>query len=47
MPLFTWDKVLRIVLTILNILSACLKSFGIDDAKEPEIESEESTSGHA
>ncbi len=43
MPVFTWDKVLRIVLTILNILSSCLKSFGIDADKDVEDEPQ----GHA
>lgn len=43
MPVFTWDKVLRIILTILNVLSACLKSFGID----PDSDSDNETEGHA
>lgn len=30
MPIVTFDKVLKIILTILNVLSAALRAFGSD-----------------
>lgn len=43
MPLLTFDKVLKIILTILNVLSAALRAFGSDFVPEDSDESE----GHA
>ena len=44
MPLLTFDKVLKIISTILNILSAALNAFG---SSFSVTNSEESEEGHA
>ena len=44
MPILTFDKVLKIILTILNILSAALRAFDFDVNNE---EDESSSGGHA
>lgn len=43
MPLLTFDKVLKIISTILNILSAALAAFG----SNWQTPSEDNTEGHA
>lgn len=40
MPLLTFDKVLKIISTILNILSAALNAFGSSFDLHPEVEEE-------
>lgn len=47
MPLLTFDKVLRIILTILNVLSAALRAFGFDSDKTDIDSSEESEKGRS
>lgn len=36
MPILTFDKVLKIILTILNILSAALRAFDLDVKPDEE-----------
>lgn len=36
MPILTFDKVLKIILTILNVLSAALRAFNFDIPDETE-----------
>lgn len=36
MPIVTFDKVLKIILTILNILSAALRAFDLEFNSDPE-----------
>ena len=43
MPIMTWDRVLKIILTILNILTSCLGAFGVQTSVDPSDDSE----GHA
>lgn len=43
MPLVTWQTVLRIISTVLNILIACLNGMGITPATVDEIDN----NGHA
>lgn len=45
MPLITFDKVLKIILTILNVLSAALRAFGSDI--DPEYHDDDNQDGHA
>lgn len=44
MPLITWDKVLRIISTILNILVSCLGAMGVTPAT---IDENSEANGHA
>lgn len=46
MPLITFDKVLKIILTILNVLSAALRAFG-SDLIDPEYLDDDNQDGHA
>lgn len=47
MPLLTFDKVLKIISTILNILSAALNAFGSSWSPVPPTMSEDEENGHS
>lgn len=47
MPLITFDRVLKIILTILNVLSAALRAFNLDYNDDPEYHDDDNPDGHA
>lgn len=44
MPLISFDRILKIILTILNVLSAALRAFNFDS---PDFSDSDESEGHA